>query len=229
MLRRMRIAMLMVCLLLALPETGSGADAAQRELGEALHARPDRVHGEALYHGMCTGCHGPDGGGRPDGSVPAIAGQYFSVITWEIVNYRHNRRWDSRMERSTDRHQLGDAQNIADVALYVSTLPPTQTSNVGDGKYLRDGQDAYSGSCAPCHGADAAGSNVHVVPRLAGQHYAYLLRQLHDVVEGGRPHFQPEHLTLLREFDQAKFVGVADYLSRLTSRSAAVPASASAP
>ncbi len=86
---------------------------------------------------------------------------------------------------------------------------------MGDGEFAARGGVIYEKVCASCHGKSAIGGNADSMPRLAGQHYQYLLRQLHDAIEGRRPNFPPEHKTLLQPMERADFVGIADYLSRL--------------
>lgn len=124
-------------LLLAMPLAAAAATPAARELAEVLQSTPDAVRGAELY-AACAGCHGADGGGDPDGLVPALAG----------------------------------------------------------------------------HGAVGQGDGAEGVPRLAAQHYEYLLRQMNDAAQGRRPSMPQEHVRLLEELDVQDFVGVADYLSR---------------
>jgi cytochrome c553 len=57
-----------------------------------------------------------------DGGVPRIAGQHISVLAKQLADYRHDRRWDIRMEHFADRHHLVDAQAIADVTAYIHQL-----------------------------------------------------------------------------------------------------------
>jgi cytochrome c553 len=198
----------------ALPLGAHGASIAQGEYDEVLRSKADMVHGEELFE-TCAACHGTDGAGTPDGNVPAIAGQHFRVIARELVDYRHDKRWDERMQHFGDKHHLSGAQEIADVAAYINDLQPKRTLGLGRGENLDHGADVYARLCASCHGAAAEGDNLKRYPRLAGQHYEYLLRQMHDAVEGRRPNFPREHVRLLERFEPPDFVAVADYLSRL--------------
>jgi cytochrome c553 len=191
-----------------------GASIAQQEYDSVLRSKADLVHGEKLFE-TCAACHGINGAGVSDGTVPAIAAQHFRVLAHELVDFRHDKRWDQRMEHFTDRHHLSGAQDIADVATYISSLPATRSLGRGSGEYLVNGAQVYSRQCAWCHGAAAEGDNRQGYPRLAGQNYEYLLRQLHDAVEGRRPDFPREHSSLLERFQRPDLVGVADYLSRL--------------
>jgi cytochrome c553 len=197
-----------------MPFVAHGASVAQQEFDSVLRSKADLLRGEKLFE-TCAACHGSNGAGTRDGTVPAIAAQHFRVIARELVDYRHDKRWDERMEHFTDEHHLSDAQDIADVAAYISSLPVTRSLGRGGGEYLVNGAQLYSQQCASCHGAAAEGDNRNGYPRLAGQHYEYLLRQLHDAAEGRRPNFSPEHIRLLQSFQRADFVGIAGYLARL--------------
>jgi len=201
-------------ILAALPLAADGAAIAQQEFNSVLRSKTDLVHGEMLFE-TCAACHGADGAGVRDGTVPAIAAQHFRVIARELVDYRHDKRWDERMEHFTDAHHLSGAQDIADVAAYANGLKATRSLGQGSGKYLEHGTKVYIRLCASCHGSAAEGDDRKGYPRLAGQHYEYLLRQLHDALEGRRPNFPPEHTRLLTSFERPDFVGVAGYLSRL--------------
>ena len=214
---------LIICVLLTLPSFAGATGDYQQELDRVNSAHPDWMHGSALFNDTCIACHGPDGGGRQDGDVPAIAGQHFRVIVRQLVGYRHDHRWDLRMEHFTDRHRLVDAQDVADVAAYVSGLAPTQTKGVGDGEFTDRGRAIYEKVCTSCHGTSAMGSDADSMPRLAGQHYQYLLRQMHDAIEGRRPNFPSEHKTLLLPMERADFDGLADYLSRLSAGAPSAP------
>jgi cytochrome c553 len=197
-----------------LPFAAYGAAIAQEEFAAALRGKPDIVHGEQLFT-SCAACHGPDGAGVSDGIVPAIAGQHYRVIARELVDYRHDKRWDVRMEHHADDHNLCDTQDLVDVAGYISSMKPAHAGGVGDGEFVEYGARLYARSCTSCHGAEAEGSDQARYPRLAGQHYEYLLRQMHDATEGRRPNFRREHIRLFQHFERADFMGVADYLSRL--------------
>ncbi|MGA3159202.1 MAG: c-type cytochrome [Steroidobacteraceae bacterium] len=196
-----------------IPAFSQGASDTQQEYETVLHAKPDVAHGEVLF-ATCAACHGRYGAG--DSNVPLIAGQHFRILVRELVDYRHNKRWDPRMESLAKGHQLSNTQDLADVATYISGLAPQQSADVGDGALVEHGSGVYARLCVSCHGPLAQGSDRGQIPKLAGQRYGYLLRQMHDAVESRRPNFSPEHIRLLQRFDRDDFVGVSDYLSRLS-------------
>ena len=134
------------------PARGAKQPAAARaELRDAMLATPDAKRGEDLY-GPCGACHGVDGRGVADGSVPAIAGQHYTVIAKQLVDFRHDGRWDIRMEHASQMAHLAGGQDLADVALYVSTLPRGFTTGHGDGENLATGAATYFARCERCHG-----------------------------------------------------------------------------
>lgn len=206
---------------LAMPSTS-------QEYLQAVNARPDLDRGEH-YFTICANCHGMKGGGSVDGKVPRIGGQYFRVIVRQLVAFRHGQRWDILMENFADRHRIPDAQAIADVAGYVSQLEDPSPAGLGSGELVGHGASVYVRRCESCHGTSGQGNPDRVIPRIAGQHYEYLRRQMYDAVDGRRPGFPPSHIRLLAQLDRDDIAGVADYLSRIAPRYAeplVVPAAA---
>src|SRR6478736_8553098 len=125
--------------------------ARDREFTEGARLEPNLEHGAELYR-SCAACHGPDGRGTDDGEVPAIAGQHGSVLLKQLTDFRHDQRWDERMRNFTDRHHLPTAQDLTDVAAYVSSLkrfPPTG-KGIGDGSALGEGASVYFLNCERC-------------------------------------------------------------------------------
>ena len=147
-----------------------------QELDAVLGRAPDPEHGKTLYE-SCAACHQRNGHGVANGSIPAIAGQPFAVIARQLTDFRHGTRVDPLMKHFSDTTHLSYSQEIADVASYISRMPPrvgtaVQTSDDGRGAMT------YERKCERCHGAVAEGSDTGFAPRLAGQHADYLIRQL---------------------------------------------------
>lgn len=189
------------------------ADAAS-ELAAAMAAKPDPVSGEELYR-TCAACHGEDGGGVPDGSIPAISGQPTAVLMRQLVGFRSEQRSDIRMEHFADRSHLASAQQLADVASWIAALRRTTPAGIGDGAGLAAGSRAFLRSCQGCHGALGRASADGALPALAGQHAGYLERQLRDAAAGRRPNMNATHRAPMRGLSEAEIRGVADYLSRM--------------
>ena len=199
------------------PLVALAASSAQQDYFDAAASRPDLQNGAMLY-AACAACHGASGEGNAVASVPRIAGQWPQVIIRQLVNYRHAQRMDPQMERNADRHLLGKAQDVADVAAYAASLRAPVPAQTGRGEYLALGAAIYGARCSGCHGAEGQGDAAAVVPRLAGQHEPYLLRQFHDALEGRRPQLGLSHDRYLHDLDRDALLGLADMLSRAPGR-----------
>jgi len=204
-----------ITLLALVPALVAAATAEQKEFSQAMAAKPDREHGAVLF-ARCVQCHGADGGGTPTGSVPRIAGQHAPVLVRQIVQFRGGKHWDMRMEGVATSHEIfARPQDIADVAAYVSGLDLDGRRGIGNGNDVDLGERLYQGSCASCHGKQGEGNAAREIPRLAGQHAAYLARQIYDAVDGRRPALSKSHGRRLSSLTFEGVLGVTDYLSRI--------------
>ncbi len=183
------------------------------EYQAALAAVPDARRGDQIF-ATCAACHGVDGSGLPDGSVPVIGSQHYPVLLRQLVDYRHAERWDIRMEHVSRLKVMQTPQDLADVAALIASLQPMGPAVHGSGEFLTNGARVYFERCEACHGATGQGNADRGVARLAGQHPEYLIRQFIDVVEIRRPRLSKTHAPLLRELQRTELEGIADYLSR---------------
>ncbi|HSD75733.1 MAG TPA: c-type cytochrome [Steroidobacteraceae bacterium] len=199
------------------PDLAERTAAASREFRQALELEPNLEHGAQLFT-VCATCHAADGCGATDGSTPAIAGQHVSVLVKQLVDFRNDRRWNVQMQAIASQHRMPGPQDLLDVASYLESLPrwPPLEGGIGDGKSLQRGASVYFRDCESCHGPLGQGELRRMRPRLAGQHYAYLLRQLNDTAAGQRPGMDAGHVRRIRDLSEEERRGVADYLSRLS-------------
>jgi cytochrome c553 len=210
-------ALLLLALLLSLgPAASAGPPErqAKEELRSVLQAKPDAAHGAHLFT-ICTECHGPHGEGKASGWPPQIAGQHARVIAKELIDYRAGLRWYDPMERIAGRHVLGSSQEIADVSAYVASLPASADTTPGPQRGAGSAAELYVTRCQWCHGVRGEGSDERFVPRVSGQQYEYLLRQLHDTIDGRRPNMRTQHRRLLESCTSEELTGLAGYMSRI--------------
>jgi cytochrome c553 len=122
---------------------------------------------------VCGACHGVDGNSATS-DYPILAGQASRYIYLQLKDYKEGRRKHALMTpmvanlNKQDMRDLGDyfaAQKLKPVAFQADG------AKVARGKKVAD--DAL---CPMCHLGGFAGQNE--VPRVAGQHQAYVLRQL---------------------------------------------------
>ncbi|BAU46732.1 cytochrome C [Sulfurifustis variabilis] len=188
-------------------------DAPVREEVEALRREGNAARGREAYE-VCRGCHGADAAGRPDGSYPRLAGQHATVLIKQLADIRAGRRDNQKMYPFASRHVL-DVQGIADLAAYLEGLPAPEANGRGEGTDLERGRRLYERDCASCHGKDGAGDAARFYPALAGQHYRFLLRELHDIRDGKRRNANPEMVQVVKPYTEPEMEAVSDHLSRL--------------
>jgi cytochrome c553 len=181
-------------------------------LRRALEREGDVTRGKDAY-ASCAVCHLSDGGGRTDGTFPLLAGQHATVIMKQLIDIREGRRMNPLMLPYAKR--LIDAQEIADVALYVSRMPKLANNGKGTGSQLGLGAELYAHDCATCHGVHGDGDPDRLIPALAGQHYGYMLRQIRDIGAGRRGNAHPVMTALTAGYSDAELMALVDYASRI--------------
>ena len=192
-------------------------EAAVADFRNAMKLDASLGNGARLFS-TCAECHGARGLGAEDGSVPAIAGQHVSVLVKQLVDFRHDRRWGERMRDIASRHHLNGPQELLDVASHAESLPrwPPLAGDGGEEAASKQGYVLYHRYCAECHGPLGLGDRLRVRPRLAGQRFQYLLRQLEETADRMRPGMDVEHVKLIGGFSPEERQAVAEYLSRLS-------------
>lgn len=163
---------LLLCGLLVLAPWGvavaqSSLQAAQLRLGETL--AKDR----------CAVCHGDQGQSvAPD--FPRLAGQNARYLHKQLQDFAKGSR---NSEVMLDKAKaLSDEQMFA-LGLYFQSLQPAMTTVTDEqlaqvGQFVYDRGNSHSAlpACVTCHGTGARGTAE--LPRLAGQHPAYIVRQI---------------------------------------------------
>jgi cytochrome c553 len=187
-------------------------NAASGEAAEALARKGDPKAGAESYQ-VCAACHLPSGVGRPDGTFPQLAGQHRTVIIKQLADIRSGLRDNPIMYPFAI--TLTDPQELADVAAYIETLPIPRDNGKGPGSDLERGKELYSRDCASCHGDRGQGDAEKFFPVLAGQHYAYLLRQVGDIASRRRRNANPDMAKVVKDYTREDLSAVADYASRL--------------
>lgn len=154
-----------------------------------LQFKPDVVNGKRVYE-VCESCHLPDGWGNDDGVYPQLAGQHATVLMKQLLDIREGRRDNPSMYPFVQERTIGGYQNLADVVAYISTMPMSPFHGKGEwGKASAEyaqGEELFKEKCLVCHGNKAQGNPEDEIPRLQGQHYAYLVQQARLVANDQR-------------------------------------------
>lgn len=187
------------------------------EIKRSLELKPDIDNGSRIYP-LCATCHMPTGWGKKDGSFPVIAGQHRRVLIKQLADIRSRDRENPTMYPFTDPASIGGIQAIADVTAYIAQLPGNPDPGKGKGQQLEIGKRLYQQHCGHCHGSRGEGNNQAFFPRISGQHYAYLLRNMKWIRDGYRKNGNPEMVKQVRQLKDNELDAIADYLSRLQEK-----------
>lgn len=133
-----------------------------------------------LVEGRCATCHGKQGESSSE-EFPRLAAQNEAYLAKELREFKAKKR-ESIMERFA--RDLSEEDIVAIARYYAAqpagVHPPTDPELGAVGRFIYLRGNPYSGvpACKTCHGEDAKGSAQ--MPRLAGQHAAYLERQIKE-------------------------------------------------
>ena len=171
----------------------------------------------------CKDCHGPSAQGyRGYFPIPRLAGQQTAYLENQLRAFIEHRRTNNVMFNVA--HALSPSVISALAASFRSLDPPpvggAPRQLVAEGKRIfEDGvPDANVAACAACHGPDATGKGE--IPRLAGQLYPYLIKELVNWgKERGQNPTKPDTSAIMspvaHSLNRSQIEAVAAYVSYL--------------
>ena len=164
---------------------------------------------------VCVGCHGPRGVSSSP-IFPRLAGQPQRYLVAQLKAFRGK----TRGEQDAHDYMWGMAtlledSVIEDLARYYSSQNPAP-GIPGDFKLIERGKVLFDQgesqraivACASCHGKMAEGNGIF--PRLAGQHAAYVTRQLNVIQKRFRD--SPVMHGAIKDLDADGIKAVAEYV-----------------
>ncbi|MBI1395910.1 MAG: c-type cytochrome [Betaproteobacteria bacterium] len=140
-------------------------------------------HAEDLATHTCSLCHGPKGESTSP-AFPRLAGQNAAYIEAQLKAFREHTRGDPPAQAFMwGMTALLDDQTIHDLAQYYAAQKPVP-GTAGDPALMAEGKQIFEHgipdkkimACVTCHLPDAQGNET--IPRLAGQHADYIVKQL---------------------------------------------------
>jgi cytochrome c553 len=183
-------------------------------------ATPGSVQAKLSY---CKDCHGPSAQGyRGFFPIPRLAGQQTEYLENQLRAFVEHRRTNNVMFNVA--HALSPSM-ISALAASFRQLNPAPVGGaprqlVEEGKRIfEDGvPDANVAACAACHGPDASGTGE--IPRLAGQLFPYLIKELTNWgEERGQNPAKPDTSSIMspvaHSLTKAQTEAVAAYVSYL--------------
>lgn len=161
---------------------------------------------------VCAACHGADGN-SPTPVVPSIAGQPKQFIVTALYMFREGRRASALMAPFAEKLSNTDLNDLAAWYSAQKLAAPTKkavSDNVALGKAITE-----KNNCVACHTATLVGQQH--IPRLAGQHYDYLLDQLKQFKASTRGDFDGTMTSAAQALTPADIEVLAQYLSTLVA------------
>jgi cytochrome c553 len=123
----------------------------------------------------CAACHGP-GGNSTDPLFPKLAGQSWRYVYIQLKDFKEGRRKDpvmSPMVADLTRDEMIELGNY-----YAAQKPSPSKYTVDSAKVAAGRAKSDEVLCPMCHLGGFVGQNE--IPRVAGQHYEYVVKQLKD-------------------------------------------------
>ncbi|MDK9703617.1 MAG: cytochrome c4 [Sulfuritalea sp.] len=164
----------------------------------------------------CALCHGPEGESA-SAVYPRLAAQHPDYISKQLKDFRDGRRKSETMAEMA--RGLQDEEIAGLAAFFASRKAASRQPGDADfaavGKFIFQRGNSYSGvpACASCHGAN--GHGTHQLPRLAGQHPAYLEIQLKEFSKRERTNDNAVMHTVAAKLTELETRAVAIYIGGL--------------
>ena len=166
----------------------------------------------------CSICHGT-GGRNTSPAFPNLAAQTAPYLQAQLQAFRDQTRADpDALAYMWGMASQLSNETIAAIAAYYSTQAPAPGKS-GDAKLIAAGKQIFQQgvaaqaipACGSCHGPLAQGTGIF--PRLAGQHAAYLVKQMLVIQNALR--VAPVMHGVIKDLSLAQMLEVANYLETL--------------
>jgi cytochrome c553 len=123
----------------------------------------------------CAACHGP-GGRSVVAQFPILAGQTSRYLYLQLRDFQEGRRTNELMTPMVAGLTRDEMREMSDY--FAKQKPPLQTFKTDPEKARLGKLKSDETLCTMCHLGGFAGQNE--VPRVAGQHFEYIVKQLSD-------------------------------------------------
>jgi len=178
-------------------------------LPSAFVRAQDPARGEQLAQ-ACAACHGVNGNST-DPQYPILAGQTMRYSYLQLKDYKEGRRLDPDMAAVAANMSKDD---MLSVAAYYSEQKPISIPFKPDAERAARGKDLADATlCTMCHQGHYQGQNE--VPRVAGQHFEYVRKQLRDFKSRTRTNDAATMTSVAFTLSDEDVENIAQYLAGL--------------
>jgi cytochrome c553 len=158
----------------------------------------------------CQPCHGPDGNSTVP-LFPILAGQTARYLYLQLRDFKEQRRQDPQMSPMA---AALSREDMLDLAAFFAAQKPRPTAFKPDpDKAARGEKKVAETLCTMCHLKGFMGQNE--IPRVAGQHYEYIVKQLRDFKTGKRTNDAGNMASVSKTLSDADIDDLGHYLAGL--------------
>jgi cytochrome c553 len=158
----------------------------------------------------CVACHGP-GGISADPAFPILAGQTARYTYLQLKDFKEGRRTEPLMQPFVATLTREDMFDLA--AFFAAQKPRPNAFKADPARVARGKAKADEVLCTMCHLGGFLGQNE--IPRLAGQHYAYVVKQMRDFKAGRRTNDAGNMASVSKTLSERDIEDLAHFLSSL--------------
>jgi cytochrome c553 len=158
----------------------------------------------------CLGCHGENGNSTLP-QVPILAGQTARYIYLQLVDFKEGRRVEPQMEPFVQPLSRDDMRDLA--AFFAVQKPRSLAFKLDEARVVRGKAKSEEVLCTMCHLGGFAGQNE--IPRVAGQHFEYIVKQLRDFKERKRTNDAGNMTAVARTLSDQDIEDLGHYLVSL--------------
>lgn len=158
----------------------------------------------------CVACHGPSGNSVAP-QFPILAGQTARYLYLQLKDFKEGRRAEPLMDPLIAGLSREDMFDLA--AFYAAQKPQPNTFKANPARAVRGKAKADEVLCTMCHHGGFLGQNE--IPRLAGQHYEYVVKQIRDFKAGRRTNDAGNMASVAKTLSERDIEDLAHYLSSL--------------
>jgi len=176
----------------------------------AFAARAQDVEAGRRKAETCVACHGPAGNSVAP-QFPVLAGQTARYLYLQLKDFKEGRRAEPLM----DPFIAGlSREEMFDLAAFCAAQKPRPGTFMADpARAARGKAKADEVLCTMCHLGGFMGQNE--IPRVAGQHYEYVVKQMRDFKAGRRTNDAGNMASVAKTLSERDIEDLAHYLSSL--------------
>ncbi len=159
---------------------------------------------------VCMPCHGVNGNSTNQ-QFPILAGQTLRYIYVELKDFKAGRRKNPFMDPVAAKLSREDMFDLG--AFFAAQKRAPTPFNSDPVKAAKGEAKADETLCTMCHLGGFMGQNE--VPRVAGQHYEYIVKQLEDFKAGRRTNDAGTMASVAKTLSEEDIKNLANYLAGL--------------